>query len=123
MLGFRETDEVLGSVVGSDTVEVMHLMAFRDGMTALCRIDGMRNEDVFVMSKCISEMQIALFASGIVLYLAVRSRFERRINELAASVENAVPACFFFRSTGFDPEGHVERVWYGKETMSHQPYA
>ena len=67
VIEFRDTKEVIETVVGNDASEVVYLVMWRNGFTAPGEINGMCSEDGFVMTKDILELEIMLFAATVVL--------------------------------------------------------
>ena len=62
MLANEDAEQVVEAVVGCNAVEVMDLVVERNRLTAPGAIDGMGDEDVFVVPKRIMKGQIPLFA-------------------------------------------------------------
>ncbi len=65
MLAGIQTEQVVEAVVGNDAGEMVNLVVRGDRLPAPCEIDGMGNEDGFVISKRILILQIPLFAVSI----------------------------------------------------------
>ena len=73
MLRDKDAEEVVDTIVGNDTIEVVDLVVQRNRLTAPGEIDGMGYEDVLVVSPDIHEIEIPLFAIRVMRVYRVRS--------------------------------------------------
>ena len=63
----KETD-IRGMIVGGDAVHVVGGLALGDEFAVFGDVRGMRGKETFVMTKSISEIPVALFASSVVAF-------------------------------------------------------
>ena len=81
-----DTSEVAEVVVGSHSVDMVDGHASRDLLVAPGDIDGMGSKDMFLMTESISEVQIPLFALGIVNILAILASCRKCIHQYFSSI-------------------------------------
>ena len=84
--GIGDTAEVTDIVVSRTPVDVVDRHTGRDLLVTPSHIDGMGSKDMFLMTESISEVQIPLFALGIVNILAILASCRKCIHQYFSSI-------------------------------------
>jgi hypothetical protein len=71
MLTDMDTEQVVDQVVGRDTGEVMNLVVQGNTLSAPREINGVGDKDMLVIAKCVTKLQVPLYAQGIGLDLRI----------------------------------------------------